>query len=104
MRLKPGPEVAVIDFAPAQLAPMMALIEASSSSIWMAIPPTCGSLFDRCSAISLDGVIGYPAKNRQPAAIAPSAHASFPCQKCAFGVKGLFNQIPLWFFSYDLKI
>ena len=32
----------------------------------------------KVSAISVDGVIGYPAKNLQPAAIAPLAHASFP--------------------------
>ena len=35
-----------------------------------------------CSAISLAGVIGYAAKNRQPAAIAPSAMATSPYQKC----------------------
>jgi hypothetical protein len=34
MRLKPGPEVAVIDLAPLQEAPRMAAIEPSSSSIW----------------------------------------------------------------------
>jgi hypothetical protein len=47
----------------------------------MAIPPAFGSIFDNSSAISLEGVIGYPAKNRHPAANAASAHASFPCQK-----------------------
>jgi hypothetical protein len=50
----------------------------------MAIPPICGSLFERCSASSLAGVIGYPAKNRHPAAKDASAQASFPCQKCVF--------------------
>jgi len=81
MRLKPGPEVAVMAFAPAQLAPMTAPREASSSSIWMAMPPTWGNLSARFSAISLEGVIGYPAKNLHPAVIAASAHAWFPCQK-----------------------
>ena len=33
------------------------------------------------SAISVDGVIGYPAKNLQPALMAPLAQASFPCIK-----------------------
>jgi hypothetical protein len=61
----------------------------------MAIPPTCGSLFERCSAISLAGVIGYPAKNRHPAASAASAHASLPCQKYAFSSGNFFNEIPL---------
>jgi len=81
MRLKPGPEVAVMAFAPAQLAPMTAPSEAISSSIWMAMPLCWGSLLARCSAISVAGVIGYPAKNLHPAVMAASAQASFPCQK-----------------------
>jgi hypothetical protein len=55
----------------------------------MAIPSTFGSFFAKCSAISLAGVIGYPAKNRHPATIAASAHASFPCQKRVF-LSGFF--------------
>jgi hypothetical protein len=47
----------------------------------MAIPPAIGNFFAKYSAISLAGVIGYPAKNLHPATIAASAHASFPCQK-----------------------
>ena len=86
MRLNPGPDVAVMAFAPAQLAPMTALSAASSSSICMAIPPVCGSLFARCSAISVAGVIGYPAKNLHPAVMAASAHAWFPCIKYVFDV------------------
>ncbi len=35
IRVKPGPEVAVIALAPLQEPPRMAAIEASSSSIWM---------------------------------------------------------------------
>jgi len=85
MRLNPGPDVAVMAFAPAQLAPMTALSAANSSSICMAIPPVCGSLFARCSAISVAGVIGYPAKNLHPAVMAASAHAWFPCMKYVFG-------------------
>jgi hypothetical protein len=84
MRLKPGPEVAVMAFAPAQLAPTTAPREAISSSIWMAMPSSWGSLRAKCSAISLAGVIGYPAKNLHPAVMAASAHASFPCQKWVF--------------------
>ncbi len=34
IRLNPGPEVAVMDLAPAQAAPRMAFMEAISSSIW----------------------------------------------------------------------
>jgi hypothetical protein len=56
-------------------------MDASSSSIWTAMPPFLGSCRDMCSASSLAGVIGYPAKKRQPAVMAASAHASFPCQK-----------------------
>ena len=47
---------------------------ASSSSIWMNIPPTNGKRAEILSAISVDGVIWYPAKNLQPAAMPPSAH------------------------------
>jgi hypothetical protein len=61
----------------------------------MAIPPTCGSLFERYSAISLAGVIGYPAKNRHPAASAASAHASLPCQKYVLASGNFFNDILL---------
>jgi len=90
IRLNPGPDVAVIDLAPAQEAPKIAAIEASSSSNWINMPPTSGNLLEMCSAISLAGVIGYPAKNRQPAAIAPSAIAMFPYQKC-LPVKTVFS-------------
>jgi len=62
----------------------------------MVIPPTCGSLFERYSAISLAGVIGYPAKNRHPVARAASAHASFPCQKYVFASGNFFNEVLLY--------
>ena len=58
MRLNPGPEVAVIALAPAQAAPIMAEMEAISSSIWMNTPPHSLSRTAILSMISLDGVIG----------------------------------------------
>jgi len=58
IRLKPGPEVAVMLFTPAQEAPRMAAMAAISSSIWMKVPPTSGRRAARCSAISVAGVIG----------------------------------------------
>jgi hypothetical protein len=67
----------------------------------MASPPIFGSFFARCSAISLAGVIGYPAKNRHPATIAASAHASFPCQKRVF-LSGLFFKA-LLLLKFQLK-
>ena len=63
----PGPEVAVIDFLPARDAPMIAPMEAISSSIWRMTPPISGSLRARYSATSVAGVIGYPAKKVHPA-------------------------------------
>ena len=62
-------------FGPPHAAPIIAAIEAISSSIWMNIPPTFGNRSAILSATSVDGVIGYPAKNLQPPAIAPSAQA-----------------------------
>ncbi len=58
IRLKPGPEVAVMDFTPAQEAPRMALMAANSSSIWMKRPPTWGRRAAICSATSVAGVMG----------------------------------------------
>ena len=58
---KPGPLVAVITLRPVSEAPTMAHIEAISSSIWMNLPPRAGSRSLSSSAISVDGVIGYPA-------------------------------------------
>src|SRR5476651_1933242 len=59
-------------------APITAAIEAISSSICTNTPSTSGNRRTNRSAISDDGVIGYPAKNRQPAAIAPNAQAWLP--------------------------
>src|SRR5574337_62973 len=63
---------------PVMAAPRIAPMAAISSSIWMNLPPARGRRTDMCSAISEEGEMGYPAKNRQPAAMAASAHASFP--------------------------
>ncbi len=81
MRLKPGPEVAVMLFMPPHEAPSTAAMDAISSSICIKVPPTSGSLTERCSAISVAGVMGYPPKKRHPAARAPSAHATSPVIK-----------------------
>ena len=75
---KPGPEVTVIAFLPAQTAPCKQIEEAISSSIWIKHPPTLGKREAILSTISVDGVIGYPAANVHPAAIAPSVAEWFP--------------------------
>jgi hypothetical protein len=59
--------VAVIAFLPASDAPMIAPTEAISSSICKMTPPLSGSLRARYSATSVEGVMGYPAKNVHPA-------------------------------------
>ncbi len=83
IREKPGPEVTVITFFPPQAAPINAAIEAISSSICIKTPPTDGIRSENRSAVSVEGVMGYPAKNRHPAAKAPSARAKSPSKKCA---------------------
>ena len=89
MSEKPGPEVAVSALAPASEAPITAPIEAISSSIWMKWPSTWGRRRDSTSAISVEGVMGYPAKKRAPAAIAPSATASLPSiRRRGWGMSG----------------
>src|SRR4030066_1249998 len=77
----PGPDVAVIDFTPPQEAPMIADMHAISSSICRKTPLVPLSRWASPSAISVDGVIGYPAKNRMPEPIAPSTQASLPWRK-----------------------
>ncbi len=54
----PGPEVTVMAFWPPQAAPIRAVIEAISSSIWMKMPPTKGMRSANRSAVSVEGVIG----------------------------------------------
>src|SRR3990170_2627326 len=44
----------------------------------MNLPPLRGRFLAKYSAISVEGVIGYPAKKLAPATKAPSAQASFP--------------------------
>ncbi len=78
MRESPGPEVALIAFAPAYDAPRTAQMEAISSSHWMVMPPTWGSFAESHSRMSDAGVMGYPAKKSRPAAIAPTAIAWLP--------------------------
>jgi hypothetical protein len=58
---KPGPDVAVMALRPPTDAPIQAARLAISSSIWINFPPTLGSSLDNISAISVEGVIGYPA-------------------------------------------
>ncbi len=55
---KPGPEVTVKAFAPAQTAPCKAMEAASSSSIWMKTPPTVGMREANRSTTSVEGVMG----------------------------------------------
>src|SRR5579864_4767575 len=60
----------------------MAIEAASSSSIWMNMPPTVGTREAKRSTTSVEGVIGYPAAKRAPAASAPSQQAWSPSMKC----------------------
>ena len=75
---KSFPLVTVIDFVPVHDEPTTAAMLASSSSIWMNVPPIMGKRRAILSTTSVDGVIGYPATKRQPAAIAPSPAAKSP--------------------------
>ena len=58
MRLKPGPLVTVIDFVPVHEAPTTAAMLASSSSIWMKVPPMRGNRREIRSTTSVEGVMG----------------------------------------------
>ena len=58
MSERPGPDVAVMDFTPANDAPTTAPIAASSSSVWTTEPPIFGSHSSANWRISVDGVIG----------------------------------------------
>src|SRR5581483_3338276 len=78
----PGPEVTVKAFAPPHTAPCRVIEAASSSSIWMNVPPTVGPRAANRSTTSVAGVMGYPAANRAPAARAPSQQAWSPSMKC----------------------
>ena len=78
IKVRPGPEVAVIAGEPANDAPITMLIDAISSSACTTTPPNLGSSAAKNSIKSVAGVIGYPAKKRQPDAMAPSASAWLP--------------------------
>ena len=58
IREKPGPLVAVMTLCPVRDAPMMAPMDAISSSIWINLPPFWGRRTDSCSATSVEGVMG----------------------------------------------
>src|SRR5215467_7713923 len=79
---KPGPEVTVKALAPPHTAPCNVIEAASSSSIWINVPPTVGTRDAKRSTTSVEGVIGYPAAKRAPAANAPSQQAWSPSMKC----------------------
>src|SRR5260370_13539142 len=83
----PGPEVDVIERAPAQPAPIAIPTAASSSSAWtteMSFSPVFGSIRNlsayamRFSQTDDDGVIGYQAATVTPPISAPSAAAWLP--------------------------
>src|SRR6516162_4388274 len=98
---KPGPEVTVKALAPPHTAPWIAMEAASSSSIWMKVPPTVGMRDAKRSTTSVEGVMGYPAEKRAPAASAPSQQAWSPSRKCepvrtpagsaGIGIRGLLR-------------
>src|SRR5581483_9900805 len=48
----------------------------------MKVPPTRGTRLAKRSTTSVEGVIGYPAAKRAPAASAPSQQAWSPSIKC----------------------
>src|SRR5246127_4340601 len=48
----------------------------------MKVPPTTGMRDAKRSTTSVEGVMGYPAANRDPAANAPSQQAWSPSMKC----------------------
>ena len=58
IRDRPGPDVAVIAFAPANDAPITTPIADSSSSVCTHVPPIFGSHSPRKCSTSDDGVIG----------------------------------------------
>src|SRR3989337_518651 len=57
----------------------------------MNLPPLRGRFLAKYSAISVEGVIGYPAKKLAPATKAPSAQASFPWRILAFLFCSILN-------------
>ncbi len=58
IRLKPGPLVTVMVLVPVQAPPTTAAMLASSSSIWMKVPPIIGKRREMRSTTSVEGVMG----------------------------------------------
>jgi hypothetical protein len=58
IRAMPGPEVAVMAFTPAKLAPMAMPALAISSSAWIMVPSKRGRRFSSHSMMSVAGVMG----------------------------------------------
>src|ERR1051326_2420397 len=86
----PGPAVAVIDRAPAQLAPMTIPSDAISSSAWtianVAFPVFLSIRYFFMYPMSDshsddDGVIGYQATTVTPAIMQPMAAAALPSMR-----------------------
>ena len=86
----PGPAVAVIDRAPAQLAPITIPSDAISSSAWtianVAFPVSLSTRYFFMYPISdshsdEDGVIGYQATTVTPAIMQPMAAAALPSMR-----------------------
>jgi hypothetical protein len=78
IKAKPLPDVAVMALAPVYAAPIIMLIADISSSGCKNTILCSRPLSAMISNIDVVGVIGYPAMNLQPAAMAPRASASLP--------------------------
>ena len=78
MRAKPPPLVAVIDRTPAKEAPIAMLMAAISSSACLTTIPRLWACAASQWRTPEAGVIGYWARNLQPAAAAPRAIAWLP--------------------------
>src|SRR5664279_3197756 len=82
----PGPEVEVMDLAPAQPAPSTMPMAASSSSDWITAKVALPSALTRnflsksvvASMSEVDGVMGYHATTVTPANTAPIPAAALP--------------------------
>ena len=79
----PWPQLPVAARAPAAPAPSAMLTASISVSAFMHTPSTAGMSRAMASSRSVNGSIGYPAKNRQPASMAARATASLPCSSRA---------------------
>src|SRR6267143_5526961 len=96
----PGPAVAVIERAPAQLAPITIPSDAISSSAWtianVALPVSVSTLYFFMYPISdsqsdEDGVIGYQATTVTPASMQPMAAAALPSIRILPAVAFIFS-------------